>query len=106
MSQKLHMAIAASAFALFSMVGSAHAETTVKFWHSFSKSSGEALNKIIANFEAANPDIHVEGEFVGDYNDIVAKLQAAIPAKRAPDAVIMEVTRYGLFADLMTISME
>ncbi|WP_454851090.1 ABC transporter substrate-binding protein [Rhizobium binxianense] len=99
MSQKLHKAVAASVFALFSMVGSAHAETTVKFWHSFSKSSGEALNKIIANFEAANPDIHVEAEFVGDYNDIVAKLQAAIPAKRAPDAVIMEVTRYGLFAD-------
>ncbi|MEZ2130804.1 MULTISPECIES: ABC transporter substrate-binding protein [unclassified Sinorhizobium] len=49
--------------------------------------------------KAANPGIHVEGEYVGDYNDIVAKLQAAIPAKRAPDAVIMEVTRYGLFAD-------
>lgn len=99
MSVKLQNTLAAGVVALLSMVGSAHADTTVSFWHSFSKSSGDALNKIIANFEAANPGIHIEGEFVGDYNDIVAKLQAAIPAKRAPDAVIMEVTRYGLFAD-------
>ncbi|EJJ26364.1 ABC transporter substrate-binding protein [Rhizobium sp. CF142] len=99
MSNKLQSTAAVTLVALMSMVGSAHADTTVKFWHSFSKSSGDALNKIIANFEAANPGIHIEGEFVGDYNDIVAKLQAAIPAKRAPDAVIMEVTRYGLFAD-------
>lgn len=99
MSRKLQRAVATSVLSLFAMVGSAHAETTVKFWHSFNKSSGEALNKIITNFEAANPDIHVEAEYVGNYNDIVAKLQAAIPANRAPDAVIMEVTRYGLFAD-------
>jgi sn-glycerol 3-phosphate transport system substrate-binding protein len=99
MSPKLQNAVAAGVFALFATFGSAHAETTVKFWHSFNKSSGQALDKIVANFEAANPGVHVEGEFVGDYNDIVAKLQAAIPANRAPDAVIMEVTRYGLFAD-------
>ncbi|MGR3802836.1 ABC transporter substrate-binding protein [Marinibacterium profundimaris] len=72
---------------------------TVEFWHSFGGESGEALNQIIANFEEANPGITIEAQEVGNYNDIVAKLQAAIPANRAPDAVIMEVTRYGLFAD-------
>lgn len=82
-----------------SAVVPSHADVTVKFWHSFNKSSGEALNEIVARFEAANPGIDVEAEFIGNYNDIVAKLQAAIPANRAPDAVIMEVTRYGLFAD-------
>ncbi|WP_375450491.1 ABC transporter substrate-binding protein [uncultured Devosia sp.] len=99
MTRKLHTTIAAGLMALVASVATAQAETTVKFWHSFNNASGEALDKIIANFEAANPDIDVEGEFVGDYNDIVAKLQAAIPANRAPDAVILEVTRYGLFAD-------
>ncbi len=99
MPSRLQTTIAASAAALFSVVGSAHAETTVKFWHSFNKANGKALEQIIGNFEAANPDIHVEAEYVGNYNDIVTKLQAAIPARRAPDAVIMEVTRYGLFAD-------
>ncbi|MAU22838.1 MAG: ABC transporter substrate-binding protein [Martelella sp.] len=77
------------------------AETTVEFWHSFAddRENGKALAEIIDNFEAANPDITIDAQFIGNYNDIVAKLQAAIPARRAPDAVIMEVTRYGLFAD-------
>lgn len=99
MSRKLQSAVAAGIFSLIASVGAAEAATTVKFWHSFNKSNGQALDKIIANFEAANPDIDVEAEFVGNYNDIIAKLQAAIPARRAPDAVILEVTRYGLFAN-------
>ena len=89
---------------LIALVGSAHismAATTVTFWHSFNpeKPNGQALEKIIDNFEAANPGVEIKPEFIGNYNDIVAKLQAAIPAHREPDAVIMEVTRYGLFAD-------
>ncbi|MCO5732403.1 ABC transporter substrate-binding protein [Rhizobium sp. SSA_523] len=103
MASKFHRAIAAGALAMLvamgTSTGQADAATTVKFWHSFSKTNGDALAKIIASFEKANPDIRVEAEFVGNYNDIVAKLQAAIPARRAPDAVILEVTRYGLFAN-------
>lgn len=99
MSQKLQTTIAASLIALAACAGAAEAATTVKFWHSFNKSNGEALDKVIAGFEAANPDIDIEAEYVGNYNDIIAKLQAAIPARRAPDAVILEVTRYGLFAN-------
>ncbi|MCA2375146.1 ABC transporter substrate-binding protein [Agrobacterium genomosp. 3 str. RTP8] len=99
MLQKLQIALTASVLSLAAGVSSADAATTVKFWHSFNKSNGEALDKIIAGFEAANPDIDIEAEYVGSYNDIIAKLQAAIPARRAPDAVILEVTRYGLFAN-------
>lgn len=99
MSQKLQSTVAAGIIAFVASVGVAEAATTVKFWHSFNKSSGEALDNIITQFEAAHPDIDVEAEFIGNYNDIVAKLQAAIPARRAPDAVILEVTRYGLFAN-------
>ena len=68
----------------------AAADVTVEFWHSFGGESGEALNQIIANFEEANPGITIEAQEVGNYNDIVAKLQAAIPARRPasrwPDA--------------------
>jgi sn-glycerol 3-phosphate transport system substrate-binding protein len=99
MPHKLQKTIAASIIAIAASVGAAEAATTVKFWHSFNKSNGEALDKVIAGFEAANPDIDIEAEYVGNYNDIIAKLQAAIPARRAPDAVILEVTRYGLFAN-------
>lgn len=99
MSRKSISALAISLLALATSVGVAQAQTSVTFWHSFNKASGEALDKIITNFEAQNPDVKIEAEYVGSYNDIVARLQAAIPAKRGPDAVILEVTRYGLFAD-------
>ena len=87
---------------LLALLGSttlAAADVTVEFWHSFGGSSGDALNRIIENFETENADIKIDAQEIGNYNDIVTKLQAAIPARRAPDAVIMEVTRYGLFAD-------
>ncbi|GHA25600.1 ABC transporter substrate-binding protein [Devosia pacifica] len=99
MTSKLQSTLAISAFALLASATSASAQVTVEFWHSFGGSSGEALAQIIENFEAANPDITIEAEHVGNYEDIVTQLQAAIPAGREPDAVIMEVTRYGLFAE-------
>ncbi|MBN2630337.1 MAG: ABC transporter substrate-binding protein [Rhodobacteraceae bacterium] len=90
--------LSASAIALCA-ASAAAADVQVEFWHSFGGGGGKALDTIIADFEAANPGIDIVTEHVGNYNDIVAKLQAAIPANRAPDAVILEVTRYGLFAD-------
>lgn len=97
MFDTLKIAAASSLLAL--ATNAAFADTTVEFWHSFSGASGEVLDSIIAEFEAVNPDIDIDAQHIGNYNDIVSKLQAAIPARRAPDAVIMEVTRYGLFAD-------
>ena len=99
MLKNLKKVLLAGLIGLSGSVGAAQADVTVEFWHSFDGSGGEALGKIIENFQAANPDIKIDAQFIGNYNDIVAKLQAAIPARRAPDAVIMEVTRYGLFAD-------
>lgn len=99
MIQKLHNGLAVSLIALFGAIAPAQAQVTVEFWHSFGGDSGEALAEIIGNFEAENPDIRIEAEHVGNYEDIVTRLQAAVPARRAPDAVILEVTRYGLFAD-------
>lgn len=99
MIRRLQTVLATTTIALLATVSIANAATTVTFWHSFNKDSGVALDKIVADFEAANPGIDIVPEFIGNYNDIVAKLQAAIPARRAPDAVILEVTRYGLFAN-------
>lgn len=99
MSRNLHISIAAGFVALAASNIAAQAQTTVSFWHSFNNRAGEAIEEIIANYEAAHPEVDIQGEYVGNYNDIVARLQAAIPANRAPAAVILEVTRYGLFAD-------
>ncbi|AXC50561.1 ABC transporter substrate-binding protein [Paracoccus suum] len=95
MLSKLHIA---GLVALLSTTA-AHADVTVKFWHSFGGKSGEALASIIEKFEAANPGIKIDAQHIGNYEEIVTQLQAAIPAKRGPDAVVMEVTRYGLFAE-------
>ncbi|WP_128253120.1 ABC transporter substrate-binding protein [Falsirhodobacter deserti] len=100
MLPKLHIAgLAAVAALLTSTAAQAQAQVDVTFWHSFGGKSEEALNTIVERFEATNPDIHIEPEHIGNYEEIVTQLQAAIPAGRGPDAVIMEVTRYGLFAD-------
>ena len=99
MSRNTISTLAVSLLALVTSVGAVQAETSVTFWHSFNGASGEALEEIITNYQAQNPDVVIAAEYVGNYNDIVARLQAAIPANRGPDAVILEVTRYGLFAD-------
>ncbi|HTJ56094.1 MAG TPA: ABC transporter substrate-binding protein [Devosiaceae bacterium] len=95
----LRRILLAASLSTVALASAAQAAVTVEFWHSFDGSSGKALEQIIGKFEAAHPDIKIDAQDIGDYNAIVAKLQAAIPAHRAPDAVIMEVTRYGLFAD-------
>ncbi|MGQ5720344.1 ABC transporter substrate-binding protein [Pseudochrobactrum asaccharolyticum] len=77
----------------------ADAKSTVTFWHSFGGENGKALERLVAKFEAQNPEIDIDALYTGNYEDIVTKLQAAIPARRHPDAVILEVTRYGLFAE-------
>lgn len=99
MLKQIKNVLLAGVLATIGATSAAHAETKIEFWQSFGGASGEALQQIIDNFEAKNPDIKIDAQNIGNYNDIVAKLQAAIPAKRAPDAVLMEVTRYGLFAD-------
>src|SRR3546814_20932905 len=97
MSRKIQNAIVASAIALVASVGAAEAATTVKFWHSFNESNGETLDKIVAGFEAANPDIDLEAEYVGNYNDIVAKLPADILHRRPTTPAHHAVTHYGYF---------
>lgn len=85
--------------ALGAFASAANAKSTVTFWHSFGGENGKALERLVAKFEAENPEIDIDALYTGNYEDIVTKLQAAIPARRHPDAVILEVTRYGLFAE-------
>lgn len=101
MTRNLIKMAGVSLIALAGSISLSMAETTVTFWESWSpeSSNGKALAQIIENFEAANPGIKVDAQHIGNYNDIVAKLQAAIPAHREPVMALMEVTRYGLFAD-------
>jgi sn-glycerol 3-phosphate transport system substrate-binding protein len=75
---------------------SAGAETKITFWHSLNDA---ALQVLVKNFNAAQSEVQVEQQFVGNYGEAVTKLQAAIVAGRQPDIAMLEITRYGLFAD-------
>lgn len=76
------------------------AAVEVTFWHSFASGQGATvIDTLVERFHKARPDIRVKAEFAGSYGDLVTKLQAAIPARRQPHLVMLEITRYGLFAE-------
>ena len=82
------------------MAPAAQAATEITFWHSFGSGKGaESVQMLIERFNASQDEIIVTQEFVGNYDEMITKLQAAIPAGNQPDVVQLEATRYGLFAD-------
>jgi sn-glycerol 3-phosphate transport system substrate-binding protein len=100
--RSLFRVLAASTVALSFAFGPlpARAATEVTFWHSFASGEGaKAIAALVERFHAAQPEVRVKAEFAGNYGDLVTKLQAAIPAKRQPHLVMLEITRYGLFAE-------
>jgi ABC-type glycerol-3-phosphate transport system substrate-binding protein len=56
----------------------------VDFWHVQTKQNEEALKKIAADFNAANPGITVVPQYIGNYDQIAQKIQVSIQAKQVP----------------------
>lgn len=66
------------------------AEDPVKiiFWHSMGGVNGEAINKMVADFNAANAGkIEVEVQFQGDYDEAINKLRSASMGNMGADVV-------------------
>ena len=66
------------------------AEEPVKiiFWHSMGGVNGEAINKMVADFNAANAGkIEVEVQFQGDYDEAINKLKSASMGNMGADVV-------------------
>lgn len=59
--------------------------TTIIFWHSFVFSSTPALNRLIAQFEKENPNIHIEPQYIPTGDALIQKLITAVQSKTAPD---------------------
>lgn len=59
-------------------------DTVVKFWHTMGQSNQDLLNRMISEFETANPGIKIEAYSQGSYDDIAKKLGDAIPAGTTP----------------------
>src|SRR5437016_13277654 len=57
------------------------------WWHAMSGINGEALNKIVNNFNASQSAIKVETVFQGTYDDLLSKLNTALASNAAPALV-------------------
>ncbi|MCR3759570.1 ABC transporter substrate-binding protein [Clostridium felsineum] len=59
----------------------------ITFWHAMSGKNGEALNKLVDDFNNSHSDIKVKAEFQGKYDDELNKLKSAEKGNEAPDIV-------------------
>lgn len=66
--------------------GIASAEVEIEYWQYFFEARVTAMDKLIENFQAANPDITVKTNHF-PYADYRTKVAAAIPAGEGPDVV-------------------
>ncbi|MCE5343592.1 MAG: ABC transporter substrate-binding protein [Eubacteriales bacterium] len=60
-------------------------KTSVTFWHSMGGAGGEAIDKIVSDFNAMNPDIEVTAEYQGSYDDAITKLKSAVTSNQGPE---------------------
>jgi len=58
---------------------------TITFWHSFVSTTRPALKKLLQKFEADNPDIHIQEQYVPTGDGLVHKLVTAIQSQSPPD---------------------
>src|SRR2546430_16025192 len=55
----------------------------ITWWHAMGGVNGEALNKIVNQFNASQSAIKVETVFQGTYDDLLSKLNTALASKAA-----------------------
>ena len=64
-------------------------KTTVVLWSSFTGKNGEAETEVVKRFGEANPDITLDYQFQGSYEETAQKVTAALQARTAPDISLM-----------------
>lgn len=73
---------------------------TVTFWHAMKGNNADALNALVAKFNAAHSGkITVKPVFQGSYDDTVTKYKAAVQAKQTPSVVQVYDVGSGFLAD-------
>ncbi len=60
---------------------------TIQFWHAMSASRMKAVDVILEGFHAAHPDIKIEPQFTGSYEETLSKAIAAVRSGDAPHIV-------------------
>ncbi len=62
-----------------------NAKVTITFWHSFVSTTVPALNELLAKFEAENPGIEINAQYVPTGDALLQKLITSIQSRTAPD---------------------
>ncbi|MGM9873878.1 MAG: extracellular solute-binding protein [Bacilli bacterium] len=83
-SNILLIGLAAMSLSTLSSCKSGDGKTHVKFWHTMGQANQGLLNRMIAEFEAANPDIVIDAFSQGSYDDVADKIKEAIPSGTTP----------------------
>lgn len=71
--------------------------TQVTFWSSWGGKNGEAMQKLVDDFNASQQAVTVENQFQGTYEETAQKLAAAIAAKQVPDLVVLSEVTWNKF---------
>ncbi|HLZ70993.1 MAG TPA: ABC transporter substrate-binding protein [Dehalococcoidia bacterium] len=63
---------------------------TITFWHTqpLDGPNGKKLTSLIQDFQTKNPNIQIDAQYVGNYNDLFQKLETAIAGGQAPDMAV------------------
>lgn len=81
-------------------------KTPVKviWWHSMSGNLGEAADRLVANFNASQTDVQVEGVFQGTYDESLNKLKASLGSSSGPTMIqVYEIgSRFMIDTDAIT----
>lgn len=78
---------------------SALAQSVVRYWHTMSDAETQALDGVIADFEAARPDIAVEPTRYA-YDDFKSALLTSLAGGQAPDTARLDIIWVPEFAEL------
>jgi multiple sugar transport system substrate-binding protein len=66
---------------------SAGAVTNLVAWHGYTEADGKVLDKIVANFNASQPQCQVKGEAIA-WDSITEKLVTSLGAGNGPNLVV------------------
>lgn len=63
------------------------AKTKIQFWHAMGGWRIDVIQNMVNEFMKLNPDIEVEVQYVGSYEEILSKTVAAVQAGTPPHVV-------------------
>ncbi|MDD3225553.1 MAG: extracellular solute-binding protein, partial [Clostridium sp.] len=72
---------------------SSKAPVQITFWHSMGGKNGQAITKLVNDFNSTHKDVKVNAQYQGKYDEAIDKLKSAKKANGGPD--VMQVYDIG-----------